>query len=356
MKNHPINHALCSVLAALTMGVMPVNDAYACSRAVYLGSEDTVITVRSMDWLSDLGSNLWAFPRRIQRDGAAGPQSIRWTSKYGSVVATAFEAGTADGMNEKGLVVNLLYLAESAYVKPSPDDKRQPLSVSVWAQYVLDNYATVAEAVSDLRKEPFYVVPVVSPDGHAGTMHLAISDSTGDSAIFEYVAGMLVIHHGRQYQVMTNSPAYDQQLALNSYWQQIGGTTMLPGTNRAADRFVRASFYINAIPKTANNSEAIAGAFSVIRNVSVPLGISTPGQPNISSTIWRTVSDHKNRRYFFESVRSPNVFWVDLVDMDFAAGAPTKKLTLTGGAIFAGNAAAQFQPAAPFRFLPAEVK
>ena len=54
---------------------------------------------------------------------------------------------------------------------------------------------------------------------------------------------------------------------------------MLPGTNRAADRFVRASFYINAIPKTANINEAIASTFSVIRSVSVPLGISNPDSP-----------------------------------------------------------------------------
>ena len=130
---------------------------------------------------------------------------------------------------------------------------------------------------------------------------------------------------------------------------------MLPGSNRAADRFVRTSFYINAIPKTANNREAVASAFSVIRNASVPLGISTPGQPNISSTLWRTVSDHKNKRYYFESTRSPSVFWVDLEDMDFTAGNPTKKLTLTGGAIFAANTAAQFQPAEPFKFLPSVV-
>ena len=88
---------------------------------------------------------------------------------------------------------------------------------------MLDNYATVAEAVAALRQEPFYVVPVTSPDGKPGTVHLAISDPTGDSAIFEYVGGKLVIHHGRQYQVMTNSPIYDQQLALNAYWEQIGG-------------------------------------------------------------------------------------------------------------------------------------
>jgi penicillin V acylase-like amidase (Ntn superfamily) len=29
--------------------------------------------------------------------------------------------------------------------------------------------------------------------------------------------GKLVIHHGKQYTVMTNSPTFDQQLALNAY-------------------------------------------------------------------------------------------------------------------------------------------
>jgi penicillin V acylase-like amidase (Ntn superfamily) len=104
-----------------------------------------------------------------------------------------------------------------------------------------DHFATVAEAVDALRKEPFYIVTVMSPDGHAGTAHLSLSDPSGDSAIFEYVKGKLVIHHGRNYKVMTNSPAFDQQLALDTYWRTIGGQTMLPGTNRTADRFVRAS-------------------------------------------------------------------------------------------------------------------
>lgn len=48
------------------------------------------------------------------------------------------------------------------------------------------------------------------------------------------------MHHGMQYQVMTNSPSYDQQLALNAYWESLGGLTFLPGINRAADRFARA--------------------------------------------------------------------------------------------------------------------
>jgi len=325
----------------------------ACSRAVYLGPNKTIITVRSMDWVSNIGTNLWVMPRGIARDGAAGPDSMQWTSKYGSVICSAFDAATADGMNEQGLVTSLLYLAESQYPTPKPNDPRRTMSISAWAQYVLDNFSTVAEAVDALGKEEFFVVPVETPDGHAGTVHLAISDPTGDSAIFEYVDGKLVIHHGREYQVMTNSPIYSQQLALDAYWKQIGGTTMLPGTNRASDRFVRASFYINAIPQTDRIDEAVASAFSVIRNVSVPLGISTPGQPNISSTLWRTLSDHENRRYFYESTSSPSIFWIDIADLDLSEGAPVKKLTVNDGAIYSGDASDQFKITPAFQFLPA---
>ena len=41
---------------------------------------------------------------------------------------------------------------------------------------------------------------------------------------------------------MTNSPVYDQQIAINTYWDLIGGNRMLPGTINAADRYVRASY------------------------------------------------------------------------------------------------------------------
>ena len=87
---------------------------------------------------------------------------------------------------------------------------------------------------------------------------------------------------------MTNSPPFDDQLTLNAYWKEIGGSVMLPGTIRASDRFVRASYYINALPKDLTGTRAIASVFSVIRNASAPLGITTPGEPNVASTIWRT--------------------------------------------------------------------
>jgi choloylglycine hydrolase len=285
----------------------------------------------------------------MQRDSGMGEQSVTWTSRYGSVVASGYEAGTADGMNEKGLVANLLYLVESEY---SPkDDPRPALVVSSWAQYMLDNFATVEEAVADARREQYRMVTVEAPNGAPGTLHLSLSDATGDSAILEYIGGELVIHHSRDHQVMTNSPVFEQQLALNRYWQEIGGTVMLPGTNRAADRFVRASFYINAVPQTDDAKEAVAAVFSVVRNCSVPRGISTPDQPNISSTIWRTVSDQKNLIYFYENTAAPSVLWVDLKRVDFSEGSGSRKLDLAGDLMRGGDQTDNFRASDPFRFL-----
>lgn len=322
-----------------------------CTRLLYQGPEDRVLTARSMDWKTDVGTNLWVFPRGLAREGAAGARSLPWTSRYGSVIAGGFDIATTDGINEAGLVANVLWLVESSY--PADPADKPLLSLAAWAQYVLDNFATVAEAVAELAQERFVVFTAAVPgEDRLATMHLSISDATGDSAIFEYIEGRLIIHHDRAYQVMTNSPTFDEQLAISSYWEEIGGTVMLPGTNRAADRFARARFYVNAVPQVSDRREATASVFSVIRNVSVPYGISTPDQPNISSTRWRTVADHKDLTYFFDSAMSPGVFWVNLSDFNLAEGAPVRRLDVAGlqAAGRAGIAADAFEPAEPFAF------
>lgn len=336
-------------ITTLLIAGMLTTYTQACTRVVYLGKNGMVVTGRTMDWKEDLKSNIYVFPRGIERAGADKGNTIHWKSKYGSVITAGYDIGTSDGMNEKGLVANLLYLAESDYYRPN--DTRPVMGISIWTQYVLDNFATVDEAVKELSKETFRIDAPDMPNGAKSTLHLAISDASGNSAIFEYIKGKLIIHEGKEYQVMTNSPSYEQQITLNNYWKQIGGLVMLPGTNRAVDRFVRASFYINVIPQTDNQREAVAGVFSVIRNVSVPLGISVPAQPNISSTRWRTVADQKNKVYFFESTMTPNIFWINMKDLDFSAGAPIKKLNLANGETYAGNAAKNMVDSPSFKFL-----
>lgn len=321
----------------------------ACTRAVYLGPDNMVVTGRTMDWKEDPQSNIYFFPKGMVRRGGINDNTVKWTSVYGSVVTAGYDIGVCDGMNEKGLVANLLFLAETDYHRPG--DKRPVMGLSIWTQYVLDNFATVDEAVEELGKELFRIDDPDLPNGAKSTLHISISDSTGNSAIFEYIDGKLVIHHGRNCQVMTNSPSYDKQQTLDDYWNQIGGLVMLPGTNRASDRFVRASFYINALPQTSDYRHAVAGVFSVMRNVSVPLGISIPSQPNIASTRWRTVADQKNLVYYFESTLSPDIFGIDLKKLDFNSGAKVRKLSLTNGEIYAGDAADKMKVSEPFKFL-----
>lgn len=345
-----ITNLLAIVLFIALIIFAQTNNAPACSRVVYQGPNNTIITARTMDWESDIQTNLWIFPSGMERNGVVGPNSLKWTSKYGSVIASAYEMSSSDGMNEKGLVANILWLSESEYL--AWDGKSKPgLSIAAWAQYVLDNFSTVNEAVTELEKENFAIVVDEMPGLHKlATLHLCLSDATGDNAILEYINGKLIIHHDKSYVVATNSPTYEKQLALAEYWNEIGGTIMLPGTNRAADRFVRASFYIKAIPQTDDINIALAGVFGVIRNVSVPYGISTPNKPNISSTRWRAVADHKNKVYYFETALSPFMLWVDFKDVDFTSKGTVKKLSLLNGEIYAGNAFKNFVDSEPFKF------
>lgn len=341
MKNKSLFLLLVAFLLCSQFIPIQVN---ACTRVVYQGPNGTIITARSMDWKGDIPANLWIFPRGMERNGEAGSTSIKWKSKYGSVITSSWDITASDGMNEKGLAGNLLWLAESVYPKFEKDKGNPGLAVSLWLQYALDNFATVEEAVIALRREEFVVSSAHIPGTDIfATVHLSLSDKTGDNAIFEYINGKLVIHHGMAYTTMTNSPVFQEQLAINTYWKGIPGTIMLPGTNRAADRFVRASYYIEAIPKTDNTRVAIPSVFGVIRNCSVPLGISSPTEPNISSTRWRTVADHKNLVYYFDNVLNPNVVWVEFSKIDFSEKGNVKKLSLDNNENYSGESSMNFK-------------
>lgn len=322
----------------------------ACTRVVYEGPEGMIATARTMDWKEDPQTNLYIFPRGLKQKGAESAATIEWESKYGSVVAAGYDIGICDGINEKGLVANLLFLPESVY--ETENDQRRVLGLSIWTQYVLDNFATVEEAVKELEKDTFRIDAPDLPNGVKSRLHLAISDATGNSAIIEYLDGHVSIYEGKQYQVLTNSPAYNLQLAVNDYWKQVGGLNMLPGTNRSSDRFARASFYINAVTQTSDPQIAIPTVFSVIRNVSVPYGISTPDSPHISSTRWRSVCDQKDLVYYFEQTVPMAVMHINLKDIDFSKGSGERVLKLTDGKTYEGNVTSEFVASPqPFKFL-----
>ena len=90
---------------------------------------------------------------------------------YGSVIASQHDIIGADGMNEVGLAGHLLWLAESDYGTYDPE--KTALGMSVWLQYMLDNFATVAECVAWMEEVDLQVVSMVDPIyGRNVTLHL----------------------------------------------------------------------------------------------------------------------------------------------------------------------------------------
>ena len=321
-----------------------------CSRIFYMTGTGTYITGRGMDWNDPTAAtSIWIFPKGMERDGT-GINPLKWTSKYGSVITSFYGGASADGMNEKGLVSNVLYLAESDYGDAKKTGK-PTLSVGAWVQYIVDNFATVAEAVEAVKDDPFTIISPTLPNGRAATVHMALSDPSGDSAIMEYLDGKLTINHSKDYTVMTNSPVFEQQLAINAYWDLIGGNRMLPGTINAADRYVRLSYALKASPKYKERNMAVASVFSQMRAIGVPLGMADPDHPNISATLWRVICDHDDKKFYFESTVKPSVFWIDLKKLDFSEGAEVKFLNCTGPEIYAGEVSSEFKASEPFKFL-----
>ncbi|MFV0294585.1 MAG: linear amide C-N hydrolase [Hyphomicrobiaceae bacterium] len=344
------------LVALTTAAALLTAETQACTRVVYLGPEGRTLTGRNMDFKDPMVSNFWVFPRGMKRSGAAGSRSVEWTSKYGSLAVSGYDISTVDGMNEAGLNASLLWLNATQF--PEDDGTTPRMSLSIWAQFYLDQFATVSEAVEYTRAHPVQVVSGEVPGrpGSLAPLHLTLSDATGDSAILEWIDGKLRIYRGRAYQVVTNDPPYDEQLVNQKYWSAVDSLKFLPGSSRSEDRYVRASFYINAVTQSEDPRIAAAAVFSVIRNASAPYGISLPGAPNLSTTRWRVVADQKSMRFYGESATSPNIFWVDLKKLDFSEGAQVRKLDLgvDMNRILSGEALKQFVPAKPFNFMEAE--
>jgi choloylglycine hydrolase len=334
------------------MVLVTVHTADACSRILWNDNKLAVVVGRTMDWPQSTDPILTVFPRGMERDGSrAGPDLIvkdnpaSWTSKYGSMVTTIYGIGTADGLNEQGLGAHMLYLTATDFGPRDP--KKAGVHAGLWAQYILDNAANVKEALALLDD----IQPVmIEARGRKATVHLAIEDASGDSAIIEYIDGKPVIHHGKEFRIMTNDPTYDQQLALlkKQDFSKPSSDMPLPGNVNATDRFQRAAYYSAMLPEPKTEREAIASILAIARNVSVPFGAPYKGF-GIYNTEYRTAMNLTDRRYYFELTNSPNVIWADLIKFDLSPGAPVMHLN-PDNIDLSGNVATDFLKAdrAPF--------
>ena len=109
------------------------------------------------------------------------------------------------------------------------------LSYTHRTRYVLDNFATVAEAIEGLKKVNAIRdaickdVPITDGQGHVLGAHIALEDATGDSAVIEHVGGEWQFYHSKtDALVMTNEPPYNEQKEILATYEPWCGNITLP--------------------------------------------------------------------------------------------------------------------------------
>ena len=320
MKNR-----LFLIMFALLLGC---GNAFACSRVVFLGQDSLTLVGRTLDWRTPIPTNLYVYPRGMQKQGMPSGNTYHWKSKYGSVLAVSYDGGVTEGMNEKGLIMNALFCKGSIY-RTSADGKLRSMSLAVFVSYFLDNFATVDEVQEWLKENEFAIYGETFDEGTTAALHWAITDRAGKTLVMEFQNGHLDVYVSQDYRVLTNDPPFEQIRAINNYWKQVGGANMLPGTVRSPDRFARASFFIEHVPNNVDYKAAAAQVLSVLNNVAVPLGYELEGAPNLSSTQWKSVADSKNLIYYFGLAYQFSVFRIELGSLNLNEGAPVLKIDTT---------------------------
>lgn len=291
--------------------------AAACSRVFW--NTDAKIVGRNMDWPEDTAAKLWFFPAGMTRGGLSGDKNPlkEWTSLYASVAVSFFDKGTTDGMNEAGLVVNGLWLSESDYGKRNLTVPG--LSLSVWIQYLLDNYKTVQQVVDASQtikgQQPkFQLVPYVL-NGLDVKAHISVADKTGDTAIIEYIGGSANIYHGKDYTVMTNSPPLPEQIKNLKAYEYFSKQKPLPGSSESKDRFVRGVFCAKRMPAAAGLNANVAAMASVMHYVAQPMTKKESPEAYNSQTRWTTIANPESGTFFFKLTRNPFLVWVKLHEL-----------------------------------------
>ena len=316
---------LMAAAGILALSVSMPKSADACSRVNYHGADSTFVIARCLDWKTPIPTNLYVYPRGVQKVSDNKPGAIEWTSKYGAVYAVSYDGGITEGMNEKGLVVNGLFCKGSVYSNENTEG-RPPMSLAVFVAWLLDLNATTDECVEVLQKHDFNIGGATFDGGTVSALHWGITDASGKSVIVEFDNGEIKINDMGNYWAMTNDPQWPSMSAILNYWDAVGGVNMLPGTVRSADRCVRANFFAHHVEATSDPDLAVNIARSVLVNSCVPYTYLIEGEPNVSSTQWRSYADIKHRRYFFDIVTNFGIYYIDLNNLDLDTGAPILKL------------------------------
>lgn len=342
-----------NIIKAMAIGTIGISAATypfqsdACTRVVYEGSDSLYIVGRSLDWRTPIPTNIYVYPAGIYKQGASTPDGYNWTSKYGAVYAVGYDGGITEGMNEKGLSVNGLFCKGTIYTNEVVDGYR-PISMSLFVGWILDNCATVDEVKELLSSNRFRIEGATFDGGTVSQLHWGVTDASGRSMIFEFDHGDVKFYDPGDIRAMTNDPAWPSMTAIINYWEKIGGRNMLPGTVSSPDRAVRANYFAHHVEKVPDAQLGASITRSILVNSCVPYTYNIEGEPNLSSTQWRSYSNLRDKLYYFDIVTNPGYYYVDLKKCDLTPKGKILKLDTSKTSDLVGDITARLEKSKGF--------
>ena len=236
-----------------------------------------------------------------------GDKPARWLSRHASVTFNQYgREFPAGGMNDAGLVVEIMWLESSEYERA---DQRPTLNELQWIQYQLDTYGTVAEmtvAAPVLRVSPVYA-----------RVHYLACDKTGACAAFEHVGGKQVVTHGAR--ALTNHSYAESVAWAAKQPQPPDGAGSLP-------RFARAARQAATPPA----GDPVAAAFGVLDSV------------RWEESQWNIVYDPVHLRVSFRTRVNRKIKTLDLGKLDASCARPVTLLDIDADA--SGDVASRLRP------------
>jgi choloylglycine hydrolase len=302
------------ILAALVLLCLSFNQALACT-TFCLKKNGEVLFGKNYDWM--VGEGLVSVNKRGVSKTASleGTNPARWVSRYGSVTFNQYgRENPSGGLNEAGLVIELMWLDETQY---PAQDSRPALDVLEWIQYQLDTSATVAEVIENSEKVRINSLV---------RLHYLVNDKAGNSATIEFLNGKMVAHHGEAlpFSTLTND-TYEKSLNYSKMT-----TAERARGNGSLERFARAARKADEFGKTERaEAEAVNYAFEILSNVA---------QGNY--TQWRIVYDQKRHKIHFQTLQAPQIKTIDARAFDYSCGTTVKVLDMNAKA--SGDVTAKF--------------
>jgi penicillin V acylase-like amidase (Ntn superfamily) len=277
---------------------------FACT-TFCINKNGQIVFGRNYDWITGAGivnTNQRGLVKSSMSNGPGG--IVAWISKYGSITFNQYgKEFPTGGMNEKGLVVELMWLDETVY---PPADARPAIGVLQWIQYQLDNAASVEEVIASDAQ--------VRITEKGTPIHYLVADASGATASIEFLNGKMVVHKGETlpFPVLTN----DTYAASAATAQPLlGQNTNL--RNNSLDRFVKACNMIKQFNETGSSLPLTDFAFSILGRVSQG-----------SYTQWSIVYDISAKKIYFKTEAYAEIKTIDFAAFDFACSSPAKMFNM----------------------------